>query len=314
MEDLARIRAAADAVPPGRWVVGISGGVDSLALFCALHRFRPDVEVMLAHLNHESRGTESDADAAFVDNISYWHKVDLYDERLSRIAPVPTSGHEAAYRAVRHELFALAVKDHGAQGVLLAHHADDRAETVLLRLLRGGEAMAIDGLRRDATVMTGNGELRIHRPLLGVRRAALRAFILAIKQPWREDSSNASHDFARNRVRSFLSERPTLVEPLLKLADDADELRRCTTSNVPMLPETFAIDTLGDLPDPFARAAARRWLIDRGSPADEVSAEVAGRLIEMCRDRAMAGRVDFAGRIDVRRQGKRIVASKRQPE
>jgi tRNA(Ile)-lysidine synthetase-like protein len=308
MDDLDLVRSAIETVPPGRWVVGISGGVDSLALFCALHRFRPDIEVMLAHLNHESRGAESDADAEFVDNISYWHKVDLYDERLSRIAPIPTTGHEAAYRAARHELFALAMKDHEAQGVLLAHHADDRAETVMLRLLRGGEATAIDGLRRDATVMTANGELHIHRPLLGVRRATLKAFILAIKQPWREDASNASHDFARNRVRSFLKDRPALVEPLLKLADAADALRAWVGVNTPGLPETFLIEALGDLPDPLARAAARRWLIDRGSPAEEVTAEVAERLIEMCQDRAASGKQDFAGDVSVRRKAGRIEA------
>lgn len=303
------ILAAVSAVPPGRWVVGLSGGVDSLAMFCALNRFRPDVEMMLAHLNHESRGDESERDARFVEEIGYWHKVDLFDERLSRIAPIPTTGHEAAYRAARHELFVMAVQDHDAQGVLLAHHADDRAETVLLRLLRGGEAIAIDGLRSDAAVTTSHGVLHIHRPMLGVRREALKAFILEVKQPWREDASNASHDFARNRVRSFLKTRPDLVMPLLKLADAASRLRAWTTANAPELPEAFAIGALGDLPDPVARVSARRWLIDRGCPADEVSADTAESLIEMCRDRATAGRRDFPGAVHVHRRGRYVEAT-----
>src|SRR5690606_913570 len=124
-----------------------------------------------------------DADAAFVAALARGLGVPCIVERLSSLGPIDEPNDEARFRLGRHRLFARIVSDHCAAGVLLAHHADDRAETTLLRLLRGHEPTALDGLRGDANI----AGLRIVRPLLAVRRATLEAFLRSIDQPWRED-------------------------------------------------------------------------------------------------------------------------------
>jgi tRNA(Ile)-lysidine synthase len=290
---------ALDALPPGVWVVGVSGGADSVALLCSLVAHRPDITPVVAHLDHQTRGYDSTADADFVRTLGASLNVSACLATRDAYA-VSESNAEAAYRAARLRFFRSVALTHQAQGVLLAHHADDRAETVLLRLLRRGEPWALAGLRRD-TVLNG---LRVVRPLLNVRRHHLLEYLNAIGQPWREDLSNQSDAFARNRVRAFLKHRPELVDPLLALADAAQAYRdRLAT---PLLSESFACATLADLPDPLARRAARRWLAERGSPAGDCTADVCARLILMTRDASTAARADFPGGVRVHRQGGRI--------
>jgi tRNA(Ile)-lysidine synthase len=91
------------------------------------------------------------------------------------------------------------MRDH-LDGVILAHHADDQAETVLLRLLRGSGYAGLAGMARDSDV----GGLRVLRPLLTVRAESLRQYLKSRSLSWREDSSNRSGKYLRNRVRIFL--------------------------------------------------------------------------------------------------------------
>jgi tRNA(Ile)-lysidine synthase len=289
-------------IPPGRWIVGVSGGADSVGLLRAVRALRPDVSLIVAHLNHEARGAESDADAAFVAALADSLGVEITVARLSDFGPAPTRGHEAAYRAARLKLFRQLASRYAASGVLLAHHAGDRAETTLLRLLRGGEPWALGGLRREAAI----DGLRIFRPLLSLPRAAISQYLESIDQPWREDASNATPRFARNRIRRYLEGTPELVEALMALADAADVLRDWTRERSPRLGEVFSADDLGGLPGPLARAAARRWLVERGCPASEVSASVAETLIEMCRDLAIPGRHTFSKNLKVARSKGKI--------
>lgn len=292
------------ALPPGRWVVGVSGGADSVALLVALAEFRADVEPVVAHLNHETRGDASDGDADFVTALADRLGVARVVERISSLAPVDEPNAEARFRRARHALFARLVAEHRAVGVLLAHHADDRAETTLLRLLRGQEATALDGLRAATSI---NG-LRVRRPLLPLRRSALEAFLRARAQPWREDASNADPRFARNRARRFLARRPSLVGPLLALADAADAWSAHVAARAPTLSIDAECDLLADAPAPLARAAARRWLRDRGADALELSAGVADRLLAMARDASVPPQT-FPGGVVVRRVKARLVAS-----
>ena len=118
------------------------------------------------------------------------------------------------YRAVRIALFRKVVSDHRLSGVALAHHADDQAETVLVRCCGSG-AMGLAGMEEIADL----GGLHMARPLLGVRRAALRSFLQSIGQPWREDASNESDKYLRNRLRRLLAGRAELFAALLGMGD-----------------------------------------------------------------------------------------------
>lgn len=295
-----QLNAAVAAVPAGRWIVGVSGGADSVALLRAMRACRPEVTLVVAHLNHQTRGAESDGDAAFVTGLAASLGVEAAIHRLEEFEPVPPRPTEASFRHARMLMFQQLLQTRAADGVLLAHHANDRAETVLLRLLRGGEPWAIGGLRREARV----SGVRMVRPLIDLPRDAIEAYLRDLGQSWRVDASNRSGLFARNRARQFLALRPELLPPLRRLAESSDSLRERVCEAAPTLSERFPAAELADLPSPIARRAARQWLSQRGVASP--SAADAERLIRMCSDRSTPPVGQWPGGLTVRRRGKSV--------
>jgi tRNA(Ile)-lysidine synthase len=205
----------------------------------------------------------------------------------------------ARYRAARLAFFRMTVDDQKLDGVALAHHADDLAETVIQRLLRGSGPAGLVGMRPDAVV----SGVRIVRPLLRVRRAALRELLRSRGIEWREDASNEALDQQRNRVRAMLAARPALTEAALELGEACAALVEWLRACGPELGETFDVRALHRLPAPVAREAARRWLAERAGPGEEISPAAADRLVEMASDAASPPRQHFPGGLLVRRRG-----------
>jgi tRNA(Ile)-lysidine synthase len=281
--------------------VGVSGGADSVALLLLLRR-RPDLALTVVHLNHETRGAESDGDEAFVVDLCARLGHDVVSRRLNEIAPelndLPNNP-SARFRAARFALFREVVQRGGLRGVLLAHHADDVAETTLQRLLRGGGVRGVAALRPSATV----AGVLVLRPLLRVRRDELRQFLTRQGQSWREDASNASPRYQRNRVRSLLARYPDLTSALLDLAEASAGVKDWLARYAPRPEARLPVATLSDLPPPLASEVARRWLAARGAPAAELSAAVLQRLVDMAADAASPPRQHFPGGVLVRRRG-----------
>lgn len=295
------LRDAVSLIPPGRWAVGVSGGADSVALLLLLVSQRQDVFPHVVHLDHEARGADSAADAEFVRALASRLSLPNTVARWRDVAPSlvrPPRNPSARFRAGRMAVFGEAVRANGLLGVLLAHHADDSAETVLQRLLRGSGAAGLTGIAPRGTV---NG-LTIVRPLLGVRGAALRQWLLASGQDWREDESNRSPKYLRNRLRGVLAANPALTPALRALAQSCGELKRWVTGNAPAVGEQLPVGVLRDLPPSLAREVARRWLAARGVPRGELSAKVLNDLREMAEDAATPARRHFPGGVLVRRR------------
>jgi len=287
-------------VPPGRWAVGVSGGADSVALL-ALLRTRPELSLHVAHLDHQTRGDASPADARFVAELAARFGLPCTIRRRDEIEPGLTelpANRSARYRAIRLALFREIVSLHSLQGVLLAHHADDQAETVLHRLIRGSAPAGLAGMSPRASI----GGLIVLRPLLNIRRDDLRTYLKRIGQEWREDASNQSDQYLRNRLRKWLYDKPELHETLLSVARRCRALRDWARRAAPRLSESFACGQLADLPEPLAHEASRRWLIARGAPPAQLSEAVLDRLIEMAADAASPPRRHFPGRLLVRRR------------
>ena len=173
------LKQAIAQVPAGRWCVAVSGGADSVALFRLL-RERSDLQLHLTHLNHETRGVESDGDAAFVKSLGEQHGVPSAIGMISQIIPTLTGRFQndsARYRAARYELFRQVVTANKLDGVILAHHRDDQAETVLHRLSRGAPPDGLVGMAPRTVVRS----LVILRPLLEIGRIEqLRAYLNSI--------------------------------------------------------------------------------------------------------------------------------------
>ena len=287
-------------IPPGPWAVGVSGGADSVALLTLL-RERPDLHLHVVHLNHETRGAESDADGDFVTALATQARLPCTVARLSEIefqlAIIP-SNPSARYRAARLSLFSQVVQRHHLLGVILAHHADDQAETILHRLLRGGAPAALAGIRPHAHI----GDLLITHPLLATPRRYLRRLLAARNIAWREDTTNVSPRYLRNRLRHFLQPRPQLRDALLALGSACAKWSDWLDRAAPLLPSSFPTSALHNVPDPLALHAARRWLLERGAPSEELSREVLLRLLDLSHDAASPPRLHFPGSLLIRRR------------
>lgn len=195
-------------------IAGVSGGADSMALLHLLHSHAPERQwkLLAAHLNHGLRGAESDADEALVAAYCAHAAIPL---ELARAAlPRPATGLEAWGRKRRLEFFAALAGRRGAQRVVLAHHARDLAETMLLRLLRGCGPTGLVGMR----LLTHLHGLRVVRPWLYLN-ADLAAYCRRHGVPFREDASNRDARFTRNRIRHELL-------PLLEAAAGGDLISR----------------------------------------------------------------------------------------
>lgn len=225
MDVLARIRRTIERehlAPNGaRALVALSGGADSVALLFLLRDLAAAGELTLAgaaHLNHQLRGTDADADEAFCGGLCERIAVPFISERadVAALARAQKRSVEDAARAVRYAFLERAADRMGADVIAVAHTRDDQAETFLLRLLRGA------GTRGLAGIFPRRG--RIVRPLLDVDRADVREYLARLGEPFREDVSNADVDIARNRVRHellpFLQARftPGIIDVLAREA------------------------------------------------------------------------------------------------
>jgi len=198
------VRSVLTAVPANRRgliLVALSGGPDSVALLHALRRLaadRPELgyRVTAAHLNHGLRGTESDRDECFVRSLCAGAGVPLVVERATDLNHSRSNIEERA-RELRYEFLNRVADRLGAVLIATAHQADDQAETVMLRLLRGSGAAGL-------AAMTEIGPGRLIRPLLKVQKAAIIAYNSISEPDFVTDSSNLVDNFLRNRVRGEL--------------------------------------------------------------------------------------------------------------
>lgn len=193
---MSSLQALASQLPPlpERLLIGLSGGADSVALLLlALQRC---AQVTAVHVNHGLRGNASDGDEQFVRALCSKKQVPLL---VYRAVP-PEHPSEDWARQARYGFFRQAMADTCADALVLAHHRDDQAETLLLHLLRGAGLTGLCGMSADTT-MDG---LRILRPLLGFTRSQLQQALTEAGQPWREDLSNQDPRYLRNAIRTQL--------------------------------------------------------------------------------------------------------------
>lgn len=219
-----------------RVAVAVSGGTDSVALLGLLLDLRAELGIVLsvAHVNHKLRGDESDEDERFVAQLARQHVIDLH----LGLAPVDAdaSGIEAAARELRYGFFRELAREGRVAKIVTAHTLDDQAETILLRIFRGTGIRGLAGIHPRIVFEDDSRTFgEVVRPLLGFRRAALLEYLRETGQKWREDSSNQSSEFLRNRLRHRL---------------------------LPVITEEFgeaAVDHMAELAE-IARAEEQHWL------------------------------------------------------
>jgi tRNA(Ile)-lysidine synthase len=201
-------RSLARLDPPATGlVVAVSGGPDSVALLRALAELVPG-RLVVAHLNHCLRGAASDEDEAFVARLAATLPNAVYRcERRDVATLAAGDNREAAARRARYEWLASVARAESVAWVATGHTADDQAETVLFRLLRGTGLSGLGGIAPRRPLAP---KVEVVRPLLAVSRAEVLEYLGRIGQDFREDESNADLRMTRNRIRHELL--PLLVD------------------------------------------------------------------------------------------------------
>jgi tRNA(Ile)-lysidine synthase len=308
-------------------IVAVSGGPDSVALAHLCVSLLQDGKIarlLLAHVNHQLRGDESDADEAFVQSLpTSWQLQD--DARLAchshriDVAAIAQAEHanlEGIARRERYRWFTELAHAEGAAWIATGHSADDQAETVLFRLLRGSGVLGLGGMGECRPL---DADVYLLRPLLSVRRSALLEYLHERKITYRIDSSNRDVRFTRNRLRLELmpllqqNYNVGIVDVLCGLAEQAQELHREVSAAATRLLGAAELPRAGDMLV-FSVAKLREASANRvremfrlvwqreGWPMGDMDFERWNRVADIVAGTCSAG--DFPGRIHVRHVGK----------
>ncbi|WP_151737917.1 tRNA lysidine(34) synthetase TilS [Paenibacillus tengchongensis] len=208
-------------------IVAVSGGPDSVALLRILHHIsltRTPLMLVCAHVNHGFRA-ESAAEAELVRNLAaeLGLPFELASFDIPALAASSGLGPEGTAREKRYEFLIATARRYGARSVALAHHADDQAETVLMRLLRGSGLTGLAGMRWKRS----EKKVELIRPFLRINKTALVGLCLSNGFPFAEDSSNLETKYRRNSVRLEIlpileNYNPQIRQSLLQLSEIAE--------------------------------------------------------------------------------------------
>jgi len=264
-----KIRSLLRQFPPdGRYLIGVSGGRDSVAL---LHRltnlgYR---KLIVCHLNHQLRGRSSAADARFVEKLAAQYGVDFEfgSANVRAIAKKKKNSIETAAREARYSFFAKTAKRRRCHTIFLGHHADDLVETFLLNLIRGAGLTGLAAMRDVSTRDIDGVNLTIVRPLLSVWRSDIDKYVQQYHLKFREDATNKNLAATRNRLRNRIIpylERilgRNLRQNIWRTAMIAGEEEKWLDAEVPDSTNAhFSVPRLRALPIALQRRAILKWL------------------------------------------------------
>jgi tRNA(Ile)-lysidine synthase len=212
-----------------RIAVALSGGLDSVVLLDTVCKAsstnKPPPEIWAFHIHH---GLQKPADDWFVfcEKLAQKYKIH-FDFRLLHLGTNGAQGNiEARARTARYEALEQLCEEHDVQDLLLAHHQNDQAETVLLQLLRGAGAAGLAGMSELRELKSGDSPIFLWRPLIHQSKAELEVYAKIHKLKWIEDPSNQNTQYRRNAIRKFIIPKLEKIQPdaLANLARSAKAL------------------------------------------------------------------------------------------
>ena len=321
-------RVGRDFSSEARYLVGVSGGRDSVALLHWLVNLDYE-KLIVCHLNHQLRGRMSDADARFVQKL-----VDRYNQNFVGRAPRPSSfrigkrsarpttrmadldfelgavnvrAHaakqkvsiETAAREARYKFFAEIARRRKCETIFLGHHADDLVETFLINLFRGAGGAGLSGMREVSTRRIDDVDLTIVRPFLGVWRKEIDIYMREHRIKFREDASNKNLNPLRNRIRHriipYLEKilgrniRPAIWRAAAIAGEEEDWIEK----QLPDLTDAqFSVARLRALPVAVQRRAILKWL--RAQKISEISFDVIERVRSLADHDAASAKVNLS--------------------
>lgn len=304
-------------------LAAVSGGADSVAMLLILLELRErlGIRVKAAHLDHRFRGDESRGDAAFVRDLCAELDVPCFTEEVNVPRFVLAHGYskQEAARMLRYQFLVKTMKLEYCQRIATGHTADDQAETIVMRVLRGSGPDGLSGIPRR-----GEGGMVI-RPLLDIWRSEVESWLTERGVAWRTDSSNLTTDYARNRVRHELMPvleeyNPSVREALVRMGaimtDVAAHLERATDEALPGVVLTarrglFALDStqLAHYDEALQRSLFRRIFASLRPDMAPLASRHVGNLLELLRRGDVGVSVELPGGASARLEHGRLVVS-----
>jgi len=304
---------------PGQRVgVAVSGGADSVCLLHVLGELAPrwNLRLMVLHMDHKLRGEESHRDAAFVRGLAATLDLpcELQETDVAALCRETGDNIEQAARAARLEFFKRVTQAGTVDRVATGHTRSDQAETVLFRFLRGAGTAGLAGIRP----VTDQG---VVRPLVEIDRQQIERYLREHGIAWRNDSTNASTAFARNRIRHELLPQltrdwnPAMAETLAHTADWAQaeeaywesEIAQLSPAHFVLEPPVVLIDVhpLTRLPLAVARRLIRRAIELAKGDLRGVGFEHLAGILELAASAEGHGRLQIPG-LDIFRSFDRL--------
>jgi len=295
-----------------RYLIGVSGGRDSIALLHWLVNLGYD-RLIVCHLNHQLRGQSSDADARFVQKLAAKYQVgfELGAANVRALARKKKMSLETAAREARYSFFSKAAKRRRCHKIFLAHHADDLVETFLLNLIRGAGLTGLGGMRDVSSRQIHGVDLTILRPLLSIWRSDIDKYVRECHLRFREDATNKNLAPTRNRIRNriipYLEKilDRNIRQNLWRTATIAAEEENWLDKEVPDLTNVdLSVPKLRALPVALQRRAILKWL--RAQNISGVGFEVIERVRLLLDPNVRTAKVNLPQDRHARRRAKTI--------
>jgi tRNA(Ile)-lysidine synthase len=298
-----------------RYLVGVSGGRDSVALLDWLLEagYR---NVVVCHLNHQLRGRASAADARFVNRLADKLHLDVVVDSVdvNALAIRKKLSIETAARLARYGFFAQAARRKRCRTLLLAHHADDLVETFLINLFRGAGSSGLRGIRETSEQSVGKTSLSVIRPFLRVWRSDIERYIHNHQLSFREDASNTDMGPLRNRLRlkviPFLEKtvgreiRKNIWRTAMIMAEEEHLFSQLIPNHKPMSDE-MPLHPLREMEVALQRRSLHQWL--RAAGAADVGFDAVERVRALLSVSSAPARTNLPRDRHVRRRAGKLI-------
>lgn len=215
--NLQRLLSKLTKAPEGsKFAIAVSGGTDSVAMLLVMREWcrMKHKDICVFHVDHSMRNT-SEGDAEWVKQLCLEKGIEFFSRKATEedLTQNRNLGSEGWARNFRYSSFASMLKESGADVIVTGHNSGDQAETILMRMLRGCSWKGIHGIKSHIILNFQDTKLPMWRPILNISRSELSDFLKSLGQTWREDETNQTDIYLRNKIRHQLM---PLMERLYK--------------------------------------------------------------------------------------------------